>query len=411
MLFKRTLPPAAAPIYIDDIISGVKGYFSGQQEIERFRTELKAYFGVRHCFLVSSGKAALTIILKVLQEIHPERKEIVIPAYNCFSVPSAITRAGLKTSLCDINEDTLDFNYTELSKVLNLENKSSNARSQNKKKLAVIATHLFGIPADVEKVRTCIDDPNVPIIEDAAQAMGGEYNGKKIGTRGDVSFFSLGRGKAFSTIEGGIILTDRDTLAEEIKKKIEDLPSYSVLDQIILCIYAVILNVFMRPCLFWLPKSLPFLKLGETIYDPNFILKKMSPFQAGLARNWQEKLKSLMEIRSKNAKHFGNAFRNNVCNKKIKTQDLKLSSPIRFLIKIEDRNLREDILKKSEKLGLGIMATYPDSVDRINELMDDFEGQNFPVSMECAKKIITLPIHPFVSNEDKTRIVKQLVAS
>src|SRR2546428_640550 len=143
MRIGRTLPPAATPIGFREIISGIWGIFLGQKELDRFQSELKEHFGVKHCFLVSSGKAALTLIL-----------------------------------------------------------------------LAVIPAHLFGFPSDVPRLRKLMRDPRITIVEDAAQAMGETWEGRKLGTLGDVSFFSLGRGKAFSSVEGGVIITDRDDIAE-----------------------------------------------------------------------------------------------------------------------------------------------------------------------------------------------------
>ena len=121
----RTLPPAASPIYPRDIISGLKGLLCRQQELERFRSELKEYFGVKHCFLVSSGKAAFTLILQALRDIHPDRDEVLIPAFTCYSVPSSIVRAGLKIKLCDIDTETLDFNFNQMKEILETRNLQS----------------------------------------------------------------------------------------------------------------------------------------------------------------------------------------------------------------------------------------------------------------------------------------------
>ena len=62
MRIQRTIPPAAAAIYLRDLVYGVRGLFRGRKEIERFKDELKDFYGAKHTFLVSSGKAALTII-------------------------------------------------------------------------------------------------------------------------------------------------------------------------------------------------------------------------------------------------------------------------------------------------------------------------------------------------------------
>jgi len=302
MRIGRTLPPAAAPIYPRDILSGIRGHLNGYRELDRFETDLKNYFGVRYCFLLSSGKAALTLILEALKEIHPDRDEVLIPAFTCYSVPSAIVRAGLKVKLCDINPDTLDFDFNQLSRILsqhsvphlpnkrNKPNKPDKPDKPNKpisRILCIIPTHLFGIPSDIGRIRKLLPDPKVTIVEDAAQAMGAEWQGKKLGTFGDVSFLSLGRGKAFSTVAGGIILTRRDDIADKIVARTEAIPHYNNIELMSLFFKAISLTLLLHPSLFWLPKSIPFLKLGKTIYDPHFKIRKMSAFHAGLAKTWQ----------------------------------------------------------------------------------------------------------------------------
>ena len=389
----RTLPPAAAPIFIQDIINGILGIFNKKQEVNRFESELKNYFGIKHCFLVSSGKAALTLILWSLKKIYPNRDEVLIPAFTCYSVPSAITRAGLKIRLCDINPDKLDFNFDLLQKTLN----------STSRLLAIIPTHLFGIPSDVERLEALING-SCAILEDAAQAMGGELHKKKLGTIGDVGFFSLGRGKAFSTVEGGVILTNNDKIAELINDLIKKIPDYSFMEQIKLFFNALILSIFMHPSLYWIPKSFPFLKLGETIYNPKFKIRKMSAFQAGLAKGWQEKLNNLAKIRKTNSENWTKNLKFQKFNSNLDSQ--YPTSLIRFPIIVNTKKKKDRILKTSGEKGLGIMPTYPDSINGIYELKEQFHSQNFPSAKEYSSKLITLPVHPFVSTNDRNRIVK-----
>lgn len=397
MRIGRTLPPATAPIYPIDVFLGLIAIFKGKSETLRFEKELKLYFDKKFCFLVSSGKAALTITLKALKEIYPERDEVLIPAYNCFSVPSAITRAGLKIRLCDVDDTTLDYNYDQLSEILNTSNTTT------KKLLAVIPTHLFGLPANITRLREHITDPKITVIEDAAQAMGGVSNGKKLGTLGDVSFFSLGRGKAFSTVEGGIILTDRADIAEKIRDQFAAVSNYSFIEQLKLLINSLLLIIFQRPSFFWFPKSLPFLRVGDTIYDPRFSIKKMSSFQAGLAHNWQNKLMDFIKIRKKNI-----LFYNRIQFIGFTRRYQQASPPglIRFPVAISDTNIRESIIFDSDKRGLGVMGTYPDSINRITELRNQFQNQSFPVSSEMCEKMLTLPTHPMALEKDLFKITK-----
>ncbi len=236
MRIGRTLPPAAAPIPWRNIFGAASYIFNNSPEhLKKLETELKSYFDTKHCFLVSSGKAALTLILESLQDISPGKDEVLIPAFTCFSVPAAIRKAGLHIKLCDMGADSLDFDQKTLGNIAEEE-------QQEKKLLCVIPTHLFGFPADVESCRNVFAD-DVIIVEDAAQAMGNEMQGKKLGTIGDIGFFSLGRGKPLSTMEGGIIVTNRDDLAQAIKKRIQSLPEYGTIDKFQLFIKDVCIEI------------------------------------------------------------------------------------------------------------------------------------------------------------------------
>ncbi|GLI35910.1 DegT/DnrJ/EryC1/StrS family aminotransferase [Desulforhabdus amnigena] len=307
MRIGRTLPPAAAPLAWKDILSGIPAFMNGEQALHRFERELKEFFGARHCFLVSSGKTALTLILQGLHKLYPERTEVVIPAYTCYSVPSAVTRAGLKVRPCDIDPETFDYDYSQLPTILS----STGNKKTAAPPLAILAIHLFGIPANVARVQELAEPLNIPVIEDAAQAMGGISRGKKLGTLSDISFFSLGRGKALSTVEGGILLTDRNDLAAEIQKLSKTLPQYTIFEEAALILKSLFLRVFANPALFWLPKSIPALQLGRTLYEPHFKMRQMGGFQAGLAIRWMETLEHFTHVRRRNTAHWFRLFQSN----------------------------------------------------------------------------------------------------
>ena len=447
MRIGRTLPPAASPIYIRDIINGFKGLIRGQTEIERFRSELKDHCGVKHCFLVSSGKAALTMILKALHDLHPERNEVIIPAFCCYSVPSAIVRAGLKVKLCDVNPDTLDFNYENLEKILSGKpendsnqpiNQSTNqpnvctkvANNQPKtdtgqseavknthetdnlrlttntrRLLAIIPVHLFGLPVDVSKVRDMVTDSDVTVIEDAAQVIGSTWNGKKLGTLGHLGFFSLGRGKALSTVEGGIILTDQDDIADRINSQLSAILEYKASELVKLFFNAILLTFFQHPAFFWLPKCLPLLRVGDTIYDPEFKIRKMSTLQAGLASNWRVKLDTFQKQRQSASQQWKSDIEASTMHSYF-TKNGYVPDLLRFPIRIDKRSVWENILNESDTNGLGIMFTYPDSIDSIPELKAALKGQSCPTAKKLPHQLVTLPIHPYVSKKDIRKIRK-----
>ena len=397
MRIGRTLPPAAAPISKSGFLKGFQGIRRGRHEIESFRADLKDFFKVEHCFLLSSGKAALTVILRALKALSPERDEVLIPAFSCYSVPSAVVRAGLKIRLADMDPHTLDYDFDTLD-----------TRLKGKDRLlAAVSIHLFGLPADISKLRETIDDPQITVIEDAAQGMGGVASDKYLGTISSTGFFSLGRGKVFSTVEGGVILTRSDGLADIIQEKINELamkPGRSVLR---LVSYALALATFTHPSLFWLPKLVPTLKLGETVYNTQFPINAFSPFQAGLARNWRKETSSLQQTRGKNVRYWTQALPRfpwiqMVAQLNAKTECYPL---IRFPVLIQNTFLRDKLLTISEKRGLGIMPSYPGTIDAIDEIKHEFKRDDFHGAKTCADRLVTFPVHGFVSSKDRKKIV------
>lgn len=389
MKIQRTIPPAAASLCVKDLAHGMAGLFCGKSYQAKLENEVKEYFQVRHVFLASSGKAALTIILRALKSLSPEKQEVVIPAYTCFSVPSAIVKAGLTVSLCDITSSTFDFEISRLKEAL------------NEKTLCVIPDHLFGIPSDMDSIMSLAAKRGAFVVEDAAQAMGGMRRGKKLGTIGDVGFFSLHRGKNVTSGSGGIIITNSDRIAAALEREYASLERPHAAENVLELLKAFMLVLFIRPSLYWLPAGLPFLRLGETIFYRDFKIKKFSGMQAGLMRNWRTRLEASNRTRKDNAEYVCRRVELNISND---------SSPsfIRLPILAENRNVRNSIYALSRERGMGISCMYPTSVNKIREIEDLFSGKTFPTASEVAERILTLPTHEFLSKKDKRNVVQFL---
>jgi dTDP-4-amino-4,6-dideoxygalactose transaminase len=412
MRIGRTLPPAAAPIYLRDIFSGIRGFFSGQPELQRFESELKKYLGMKYCFLFSSGKAALAVSLSVLKDRYPERDKVIIPAYICYSVPSAVIRTGLKVIPCDLKPDSLEMNLTKLAPLL------------TETTLCVIAPHLFGLPAPISEIGQLCREKGIIVIEDAAQALGVTHNGIMLGTQADIGFFSLGRGKILSTVEGGILITKDASVGTLVRARQSEIESYTFIEQAALIAKAFLLYLFSHPNLYWFPKLLPFLRLGETIFDPNFPIKKMSGVQAGFANNWKKKLKNFNTQRKRNVLAFMTALSDRSLSPFVSNKD-RPPACLRLPLFIKEEGDREHILSESEKKGLGVMFTYPDSIDAIPKLsplphnhepkqlnklkeLKKPDKPRYPEAKRMVQHIVTLPVHPMVSKKDTHKIIALL---
>jgi len=274
---RRTVPPAAAPLSPADLFHAVAGMLSPQKYLSSLEEELEEYFGVRHAYLVSSGKTALYLILEALKALSP-RREVVIPAYTCFSVPSAITRAGLGIRLCDVDPETFDFDHDLL------------ARTVDSNTLCVVPTHLFGIPADMDRIMRLCADRGAFVVEDAAQAMGGRRNGKFLGTIAHAGFFSFGRGKNVTCGSGGIAVTRSEEIAGAMAGLYATLEPPTPFQTLGEFLRVLAMSLCVRPALYWLPAGMPFLRLGETFFDPHFPIRGVSGMRGGLRRRWRQRL-------------------------------------------------------------------------------------------------------------------------
>jgi len=389
MRVRRTLPPTAVHIPWKNFVHGLAALVLRQRYLKKFENELKTYFGVRHVFLVSSGKAGLYITLKALHGLSSRKMRVLIPAYTCFSVPSAIVKSGLTVSLCDINPTTLDFDYNSFEKALTEDT------------LCVIPNHLFGIPSDIQRVKALCRSREVFVLEDAAQSMGEWYDGSLLGTVGDVGVFSLGRGKNLSCGAGGIVVTNSDRIAHAIAEHYATLPSSGFVGNVTELLKAFLLRLFIHPSIYWFPSGLRFLKLGETFFYKDFPVRQLPAIGAALLSGWQQQLEELNRVRTRNTDYF--------CNRLGLTTPRKDSLPyLRFPIVTQDRELTRKIYDLSAGLGLGISKMYPTGIHEIEELKSQFVGMSFPSAHFVAERLLAIPTHHLLNDDDKTAICELL---
>ncbi|MFP4418756.1 MAG: DegT/DnrJ/EryC1/StrS family aminotransferase [Chitinispirillaceae bacterium] len=389
------LPPAASPISCKDLLRAIGGGIDESRALKRFSQSVQQYFGVDHVFLVSSGTAAVSLVLKALKQKNTGKDCVITPAYSCYSVLSAIHAAKLRPAFCDVDPQTLDFDYDDLSRCL---------CSHKNRTVAIIAAHLYGIPASISRIRSIIGQDGPPIIEDAAQAMGACFSGTLAGASGDIGVFSLGRGKAVSAVEGGIILTNNPNYALSLRRVIERLSAYSIRDKTAVIVKAFLMTAFLPPSRYWVPMGLPFLRLGETIYTPLSFVKKMSGAQAGLMADWPRKLSMLKSIRKRNAEEWMQHIPPAVTDT---FKDLDLGALIRYPTYVSDKQIRQNLLSFSSKTGLGLRSGYPSPISSLPSVSNHTTVQRFAGAQTCCDHLVTLPNHQYVTR-DTFALVKHI---
>lgn len=380
----KMIPPAAAPVLASDLYRGVSGLF-GDGHLGKLEEELKGYFGAENVFLVSSGKAALTLILEGLSSVR-DRKKVIIPGYTCYSVPSSVRKSGLEIVPCDLKPDTLDYDYLQLEKLA------------NEKTLCVLSTHLFGIPTDIDRARRICGERGIFLVEDAAQAMGGMHDGRILGTIGDVGFFSLGRGKSITCGSGGIIITGSREIAGAIEGLYGQLKPGSLLESAATLLEISLMGLFMNPYLYWLPAGLPFLKIGETRFYDDFPMSRMNRAKSGVMYSWRRKLDCLNETRKAMGEYYKNELN---LNGKVGIYSRKIPY-LRFPVYLKDEQIKTIICKEYRHFGVSPM--YPGSVDSIPEIKADVVHYPSPGAAKIARKLLTLPTHNLVDGSTKKKI-------
>ena len=383
MKIRKTLPPAAVKLCSKDLLWGLASCVCGPggENIER---EISEHFGCRHAFSFSSGKAALSLLLGALASLKKRRK-VVIPGYTCFSVASAVRKAGLDIAVCDVRSDTLDFDFNQLEAVT------------DKDTLCVIPTHLFGIRSDVGKVKEIADRKEIFVVEDSAQAFPGPDRKTK-GAQGDAEIFSFARGKNITCGSGGLLLAASEEIAFALGARFKSLDSESRISAAGSLAGLAMMKLFMNPWLYWFPDGLTFLKLGETVYSVNYPIYKLNKLKYKFISDWKKQTESADIRRS----FLGEEYKKALGLDREQGIYAGRVPYLRFPVYMKNAEAKCRVLKKYRRLGVSGM--YPSSICEIRELSSFVEPRSCPGSVEIASRLVTLPTHHYVNNDIMKKI-------
>lgn len=190
---------------IEYVLQAVKsGWVSSLGEfITRFEQEFAAYIGTKYALTTSNGTTALHLALVSLGI--KEGDEVIVPDLTFIATANAVAYTGAKPVFADIDPETWCIDPEDVRKKIT-----------NKTK-AIIPVHLYGHPADMDRIVEIANEYGLYIIEDCAEAHGAEYKGKKVGSIGTCGVFSFYGNKIITTGEGGIITTNDEKLYEKAK--------------------------------------------------------------------------------------------------------------------------------------------------------------------------------------------------
>jgi dTDP-4-amino-4,6-dideoxygalactose transaminase len=174
------------------------------EEVARFEAEFAEYCGTRHCVGASSGTGALWLALEALGV--SESDEVIVPANTFIGTVLPILRLGARPVLVDCDESTATIDVDRVAEAIGPRTR------------AVVAVHLYGQPADVDPLAELCARHDLFLVEDACQAHGARYNGRRAGGLGRVAAFSFYPSKNLGGVgDGGAVTTDDDDVAERVR--------------------------------------------------------------------------------------------------------------------------------------------------------------------------------------------------
>ncbi len=348
-------------MYVDDEIRekaidviNSKRYIKGP-ESKAFEREFADYLGVKGAVTTSSGTTALHLIYYALGIGRGD--EIIAPSHTFIATVSPAIHLGARPVFADIKEDTYNIDLEDVRKKITERTK------------AIVAVHLYGHPAEMKALREIADEHGIYLVEDACQAHGAEYYGKRVANFGDIAAFSFFPSKVMTVAgDGGMVAGNNEEILERI----------------------AMLRDQGRTT-----------KYEHTALGFNF---RMSEILAGIGRIQLKHLDEWVERRNEIARIYGEMLKDEVIIPEIKSY-VRHAFYV-YTIRVKDRETLREYLHKND-IGTGIYYPIPVHLQPI--IKGIVKHLELPITERIVDEIISLPMHPFMSDEDVEYIASKVL--
>ena len=386
MRLRRQLP-VYSPLPLRAVLAGARAALVGRTDEagDRVRRWCENRYGTGEILLTCTGTVGLTLAIAGVLRDRPEAP-IALPAYSCYDVATAADGADVSVLLYDVDPLTLGPDFDSLRSALK--------RGAG----AVVIAHLFGLPVDVCRTRGLLDEFGAVLIEDAAQGAGGTYRGRPLGASGSLGVLSFGRGKGMTGGRGGVLLAN-DGAGTAVLNQLAAtlLPGRRGMSELLALMGQWLLG---RPGLYGVPASLPYLRLGETVYHPPHAACGASNVCRGVLDVTCRLDAAEIAARRRNAMRLIEAVSRSDSLAAPTPVDGAVPGYLRFPL-LEDGGARR-ACRLPPARALGIVAGYPRALvdlagfrTRILNL-----DREFPGARSLAGRLVTLPTHSRLTESD-----------
>jgi dTDP-4-amino-4,6-dideoxygalactose transaminase len=347
-------------------------YILGQR-VEDFERELSKYLGVKHCIGVASGTDALVLALRAMaikmgKEFFSREDKIITTPLTFTATAIAIIRAGATPVFVDIDPKTFNISPEKIEEYL---------QKNPKGVVGIVPVHIYGLPCDMNSIMEIAKKYNLFVIEDTAQALGAEIEGKKVGTIGDIGCHSFYPSKNLGGFgDGGAISTNDDEIAEIVRR----LREYG----------------------------------GKSRFIPENIgyNSRLDAVQATLLKVKLKYVDKLIDMKNKIAQKYKEGL-------KYLEHELELPyipdgmkhSFHQYTIKVKrGEKIRDKLKEFLEKRGIGNFIYYPVFLHKIQLFLKLGAqiGGNLEISEDISRKILSIPIDPLLTDEEVSRVINTI---
>ncbi|MBP2146854.1 perosamine synthetase [Methanofollis sp. W23] len=338
-----------------DAVSAVlaSGMVASGAQTEKFEEEFSGFCGVSHAVATSSGTTALHAAL-CAAGVGPG-DEVIVPAFSFIATATAVSMCGATPVFADVEEATATIDPESAATLLTSRTK------------AVIGVHLYGQPCDAGAVNDFCADNRLVFIEDAAQAHGAEYHGKKAGSLGDLACFSFYATKNMTTGEGGMVTTRDDEYADHLRRIVNHGQSEKYLHS----------------------------ELGYNY--------RMTDIAAAIGRVQLGKLPEFNRRRQETATYYTRRLHLKGLLTPVVTPD-RSHVWHQYVLRVTPAcpATRDDLMARLRKKGIGTAVHYPIPINK--QPLYQERGSSCPVAERLAASVFSIPVHPGVTDEERSYI-------
>lgn len=389
----RRLPPAHSPISARALFAGLRSALSGDATaLGEVRKSLRHRLDADEVLLTDSGTSALALSIRTAVEC--QEGPVAIPAFGCYDLATAAATADVETVLYDLDPHSLAPRGSSLVDAL-----EAGAG-------AVVLVPLYGVPVDMEAPLSLARGAASLLIEDVAQGLGASWRGRPLGSLGDFSVLSFGRGKGLTGGGGGALAVSDASSAGTVTARGDMNVVRAGWKELA---GAAGQWAFSHPRLYSLPASVPFLGLGETVYE--------EPRPAG---SMSRAAASIVAVNCRTAETESRSRRENAERLLRIVDSIDGLEPIRPPASSTPGWLRLPVLAASRRQAtrlsgdtgrrLGIGTGYPKPLSQLPQLRPRCVNSNarFPGAATLARRLITLPTHGNLRRDDLLRLEQHL---